>query len=223
MAHIGRILWRSLELANDSSESGELVLDMSEVKIEERGITRRDDLRHERSMELYQKYENVAPGLLSENQELRNQLIAIATEVQNDRRPELDEVVRLWFVKSFLVNDKYEVTYSEHPETNSVGFGFSAGRIGHKDFAWDWFNVVAPDKASKLQESGSISFKMARTQCGLEILYMHFESDVSLRVHAIGQANPESILFRLNILEGSEIYWPSLIEGKLQSNGYLGI
>ena len=66
----------------------------------------------------------------------------------------------------------------------------------------------------KRQESGAIRIEHVDTPNGREIAKMAFESDVSMRVMR-GMSWPVKFDLRLDILEGSHITWPYLVDGQL--------
>ena len=144
--------------------------------------------------------------------------------------PSANDVVATWFQKSIQLSPKYNLGFSEHPEhIPEVGFGFSCG-IGELPreaaacgltFSWDWFNVQASGKATKLQETGQLSFEEETTLWGNEIVRMVFDTDVSFRIMKMASAMTLEPTWRIRVLKGSEICWPSLIDGKNSANGFV--
>jgi hypothetical protein len=95
------------------------------------------------------------------------------------------------------------------------GFGLTGKRDDVKTFSWDWFVVDRPGHATKLQESGELSFDTKRTPNGTEINHMQFLTDVSIRVVRRDQDLPDPT-WRIKIFKGSDITWPVLLDGEVQ-------
>ncbi len=130
-------------------------------------------------------------------------------------------LIRRWYQKSIRLDDDFSISYCEHPGKWTSGFGLTAGRTNEQLFCWEWFIVTGPDSAVKLQEAGEIHFVKAKTACGHEITYMKFKTDVSMRLMVPGRVQKYEPRWRVTLLKGSEIYWPSLIRGKLNANGFI--
>ena len=62
--------------------------------------------------------------------------------------------------------------------------------------------------ATKLQESGELSFDTKKTQNGAEIHRMEFLTDVSIRISRVTDESPLKPRWRVNILKGSFVNWP---------------
>jgi hypothetical protein len=88
-------------------------------------------------------------------------------------------------------------------------FGLTGDRDDVRTFSWDWFVVDRPGHATKLQESGQLSFDTMKTSTGIEIHHMVFLTDVSLRVDR--QSDPSALnpAWRIKIFKGSSISWPA--------------
>jgi hypothetical protein len=89
------------------------------------------------------------------------------------------------------------------------GFGLTGKRDDVRTFSWDWFVVDRPGHATKLQESGELSFDTTKTTNGTEINHMRFLTDVSIRVDRFGNADPQNPAWRIKIFKGSSISWPA--------------
>lgn len=99
------------------------------------------------------------------------------------------------------------------------GFGITAGKEDEITFSWEWFNVVKPGIARKLQETGELEFDSMQIGSNHEITRLRFATDISLRV--MKQENTdvggfEKPDWRVKILENSEIKWPTIAGGKVQ-------
>jgi hypothetical protein len=93
----------------------------------------------------------------------------------------------------------------------SRGFGLVALKSDDEElFSWDWFHVDRRGHAVKLQESGERSFSTGRTDSGIDIIRTEFLTDVSLRLAKLKEL-PCNLRWRIRILAGSVIYWPSLV------------
>ncbi len=103
------------------------------------------------------------------------------------------------------------------PKIDRSGFGLTGGRDDMETFSWDWFVIDRPGHATKLQESGELSFDTKKTPNGTEINHMVFLTDVSIRVSRLTDADPLNPAWRIKIFKGSTISWPALIDGKVQA------
>jgi hypothetical protein len=92
------------------------------------------------------------------------------------------------------------------------GFALTGSRRDEKTFSWDWFVVDRPGHATKLQESGELSFDTTETRNGTEIDHIEFLTDVSIRLDR--RTDSESCAdsfkpaWRIKIFKGSSISWP---------------
>lgn len=96
------------------------------------------------------------------------------------------------------------------------GFGLTGDRDDVTTFSWDWFVVDRPGHATKLQESGELSFDTKKTPNGTEINHMQFLTDVSFRVYRRDHHDPLNPPWRIKIFKGSDISWPVLLDGVVQ-------
>lgn len=142
----------------------------------------------------------------------------------------LNDIVIVEHLESSTFYDKridleqgFYVAMSEFPEnveSDVGGFGMVAEREGHDTFCWEWFEVDSRTHATKLQESGALEITTRQVGSRWEIGSTKFLTNVSFRLHPDGV---ESVLsnkpkWRVNILKGSEIMWPSLVGGKVMAN-----
>jgi len=156
------------------------------------------------------------------------QIKRIVEEVE--KLDEAKEVVSTLYEKSIQLSPTYVLSFADNPAQHPImGFGLS-GDIGRLPkgveacrltSSWEWFNVVSAGKAAKLQESGELSFEQAETACGEEIVRMVFETDVSIRIKKQRSAKTDEPAWRIRVLRGSEICWPSLVGGEIVSNGFI--
>ena len=211
---VGRIEWEGVELATGVTEGEVALILLEDVVIERRRITKGEQALTER----FAKHRERPPT--------HEDVAKTWDEIQRD--PTSSEIAAIWFLKSIQLSPSYHVGYAEHPvKDRLMGFGFSTGRgpIVTREqgcgltFSWDWFNVTAAGRAEKLQESGVISFERKEFEHGYEITRMLFESDVSFRIVSRGKADVLSPDWRIRISQGSEIVWPSLVDGLPLPNG----
>lgn len=80
---------------------------------------------------------------------------------------------------------------------------------------------MEPGKARKIQGDGEISFEQGLTAAGREITRMVFESEVLFRIKKRGKDDPRIPDWTILIRAGSEICWPSLVDRRLVSNGFV--
>ncbi|MEZ0324785.1 MAG: hypothetical protein ACAH95_02675, partial [Fimbriimonas sp.] len=152
----------------------------------------------------------------------------IQREIEAD--PTAGDLAEVWYSKAIQLSSTYHFSYAEHPAREGVtGFGFTSG-IGPVQreaagcsltFSWEWFQVKSPGVADKLQESGTLSFEQKERACGHELVKMVFETDVSFRIITHGGASSMEPKWRIKIHKGSEILWPSLVDGRNSSNGLI--
>ena len=70
---------------------------------------------------------------------------------------------------------------------------------------------------TKLQESGKLRIQSKQVGQGWDLVYTEFLSNVSFRVGRHGD-NPMKPKWRVLVLKGSAIHWPSVLDGKLLPN-----
>jgi hypothetical protein len=124
--------------------------------------------------------------------------------------------------KQISLSDHFRLVCAEIPKSNAndlVGFGLSPDRDDKGTFSWEWFNVDRTGHGRKIQEEGEINFQQRKTANGWEIILMEFPTDISCRMIEFNAgANPLKPQWRLNILKGSTITWPSLVNGQVVAN-----
>lgn len=101
------------------------------------------------------------------------------------------------------------------------GFGFVAGRARERTFSWEWFNIDGKSHATKLQEQGSLEISVKEINGCWEVVTTTFLSDISFRIDLenYGRSRNSELRWRVNIRQGSAIFWPSLVGEKVLSNG----
>ncbi len=105
------------------------------------------------------------------------------------------------------------------PPGECDGFGVTAKREDVQTFCWEWFTVNQPGHATKLQESGELAIRRGQTGAGWELVRTEFLTDVSLRVIRMdAAADPRKPEWRVKILKGSSIEWPSQVNGEILPN-----
>jgi hypothetical protein len=180
---IGRIYWTVVETQSEASEAGNALLRLEDASIEPREITARDELRLQKLGELERANPSMGQGTGVQDPERHAKIMDLIREVQEDPREGLDQVVRVCYSKAVPLNEAFFLGYSENMRDSNVGFGLTGNKVSSGFFSWEWFNVEGNDEARKLQESGLLHFEKSTTPCGEEIIYMRFESDVSLRTY----------------------------------------
>jgi hypothetical protein len=125
-------------------------------------------------------------------------------------------------LKKVSLDQHFFLGMAESPSKNLAekkGFGLTIGRDDlEKVFSWEWFVVNYEDHAYKLQENGSLRIKMAQVGPGWEVTRTEFLSDVSLRAMIAEEGGPDNPKWRVRILKGSFIRWPSLLDGRAVAN-----
>jgi len=210
---VARLEWEAVDLSSGAKDGGLAEILLGDVVIVKHEISKGERMLNTRMAELHAA--NMMPD------DIQN----IRDECFQD--PSATEVAETWYHKSLQLSEDYYVGYSEHPSTSGyVGFGFGSGigKIPNSPackltFSWDWFNVTSPGVAVKLQESGGLEFEQHDLATGPEITHMVFKTDVSLRIFRMGASIPTKPDWRILVREGSEIFWPSLVDRTLVSNG----
>ena len=228
---IGHLDWEVVVVASrEVLGSGRRDILLDEVEIERRAGTRGQKRQTEIIRKIAEEYPRAE---YREEPDSSNFRKAMAMELLAAR----EELGDAWneeeglphFVKRIKLGDVFWFGLAETPESK-VGFGMIAGRTDAPTFSWEWFNVEANGVAEKLQEVGRLSLKIKETANFEEIVYTHFETDISLRLTPstcdAPNAEGEKIdrrrhPWRINIKRGAEIFWPSLVKGKVVSNGNL--
>lgn len=116
--------------------------------------------------------------------------------------------------KQIALNEHFSFSLADgvdSPKTESGdGFGLTGNRDGpDKLFSWDWFEVDGKGHAKKLQESGEIAYVCKQIGTGGEITSTEFLTDVSIRVKRLEDGPGAKPRWRIKILKGSMIRWPS--------------
>lgn len=137
--------------------------------------------------------------------DLRLRLIEADTGVMIGKEIRLNEDFAL--ALSFGLKDELE-----------SGFGFTGTNLKVHSFSWEWFVVDAPGHAYKLQEEGELAFETRRLDRGVDIIETRLLKPLCCRISRFGVDNPLTPHWRLEIAKGTEIRWPSLIDGKVVLN-----
>jgi hypothetical protein len=210
---VARLNWTGTDMSSGASEGGLALVSLEDVVIVTRETTKGELMLVRRMIEL-----NKPSPPAEDIERIRGEI---------HRYPSSDEVGEIWFLKTIQVSPQYHISYAEHPAADPlVGFGFSSGlgevpqEVGcGLTFSWDWFNVTGPGAAEKLQGSGELSFEQRRTEFGLEITRMTFETNVLFRIAKRGGADPTKPDWQILVEQGSEIHWSSLVDGILVPYG----
>ena len=120
--------------------------------------------------------------------------------------------------KCIRLTREFEIAMAESPSAASgekVGFGIVARRSDIPSFSWEWFNLDGNHRAVKLQEWGELGIDMKKVGDAWEITRTEFKTDIPLCIIRSGLDTPTSPYWRINILKGSTITWPSLVDGKI--------
>jgi hypothetical protein len=125
-------------------------------------------------------------------------------------------------LKMISLSDHFILGMAEAPSPTKAekkGFGLSISRDDAENvFSWEWFIVNYEDHAYKLQETGSVRIKLAQVGSGWEVTSTEFLDDTSLRALIAGEDEPDRPRWRVRILKGSFVRWPSLVNGAVVPN-----
>jgi len=212
---VARIQWTGSDLETGIYNGGLALVGLDDVLIMRRDTPRSSHMLLERMAKL-----NKCPPS-------REDMDRIHREVEED--PRSKDIVDYWDLKAIRLSPGYYIAYAEHPAPAGLaGFGISSG-VGELPtgegcgltFSWDWFNFDSAGRAVKLQEEGVISIERESKTSRQEVTRMRFETDVSLRISMRGQGDPLQPRWRINVAQGSEIWWPTIVEGRHVATGFV--
>jgi hypothetical protein len=136
------------------------------------------------------------------------------SEVPNPSRRQTPKTIRL--------NNQFTLVMAEFPRNSASeldGFGMVASKTDIPSFSWEWFNVDNPAHATKILETGSLGINISKIGGSWEVTRTEFLSDVSMRIIRMNVDPPGSPPYwRVQILKGSSITWPSLVNGRVVAN-----
>jgi hypothetical protein len=124
------------------------------------------------------------------------------------------------YSKAIRLNDTFLLELADVPpkiQTELRGFGMIAFREDVPASGWDWFDTDNAEHATKLQEGGELRIESKQTGPAWELVYTEFLTDVSFRL-GLDDENPMKPKWRVLVLKGSTIRWPSVLDGKLVLN-----
>ncbi len=107
-------------------------------------------------------------------------------------------------------------------EPKDRGFGMVAEHANIDTFCWEWFNITAPDRATKKQESGELGIVTRGAGVDWMVSRTEFLTEVSFRVEK-SELIPKTRapFWRVRIFKGSHIQWPMLVNGKVVDSATL--
>ncbi|RLA43356.1 MAG: hypothetical protein DRR42_21855 [Gammaproteobacteria bacterium] len=105
------------------------------------------------------------------------------------------------WAKSLELDSGFSIGASIYREEKEKSFGLWAAN-SPCGFSWEWFKLTEPGKLQKLQETGSISVVYTEVEGLKEIVEIHFDSDVSLRLNET-RKNVGEITHRISVKKGS--------------------
>jgi hypothetical protein len=97
------------------------------------------------------------------------------------------------------------------------GFGIKGEKKNTNYYSWEWFLVDEGKLAVKLQEKGTPGIEIKNVSIGTEITRIDFLTDISIRLLS-GPHLKRPVFYRIKILKGSSITWPSVVNGKVVAN-----
>jgi TonB family protein len=124
--------------------------------------------------------------------------------------------------KRIQLTNEFTLEMAEFPSASlaeKTGFGLAARRANMNSFSFEWFNVTDSKRGVKLQEGGELGIDLKQVGTDWEVTRTEFTTDVSLRILRMGidpAGGPP--YWRVNILKGSNITWPSIVSGKVVPN-----
>ncbi len=119
--------------------------------------------------------------------------------------------------KRIRLSNHFSLEMSEQPPTSKQevsGFGMVSSRDDVDTFCWEWFVVDRPGHATKLQETGDLGIALTQVGGYWEVTRTNFLQDISFRVNPMTDSPGEDARWRVKILKGSTVTWPSVVKGK---------
>ncbi|RYG17746.1 hypothetical protein EON82_23490 [bacterium] len=135
-----------------------------------------------------------------------------AGDVTVDEHRNSDNVT--YYRKRIKLSGPFSFSIDEHPTRSSgdlKGFGFKGEKEDHNTFSWEWFNIVNPNEAVKLQEDGRVGIEICQFDKGWEVARTDFLSDVSLRITRFDGDPSLEPFWRVIIKQGSWVAWPPAV------------
>jgi len=123
-----------------------------------------------------------------------------------------------FFSKRIDLNRDFYFEMAEFPKTDLAdleGFGLVIEHRNLRTFCWEWFNVDRGKHAIKLQETGELSFDTKKVGARWEMTRTEFLTDVTFRIELYETDDPK---WRVTILKGSYVNWPSLVGDTVTPN-----
>jgi hypothetical protein len=122
------------------------------------------------------------------------------------------------FAKEVKLNKDFYLSKIEFPRAERIfgeGFGLGVRNRKFPTYSHEWFKFDGENHATKSEESGDVAFDMSKINSRWELTRTEFLSDVTFRVNLIGEKKakaPENYpKWRVTILKGSYVNWPSLV------------
>ena len=128
---------------------------------------------------------------------------------------------RRYVPKSIRLNDQFALEMAEYPVASKFekrGFGLISKRTDVSTFSWEWFVIKTNVRAEKLQEIGELGIDLTQVGTDFEVTRTEFLTDVVFRIARMGVDTPGTSSWRVTILKGSTINWPSLVDGHVVPN-----
>lgn len=211
---IGRLVWSWSEVATGQGAEGETLLRPEDFTIKRDGIQRLEDIRMERMRSLEESKPDMTKIFSHVELGLRAELAA---------HPEWREIVGYRFFKSFTFADIWKTGFLDSGSRAYGGFGFGVTRDDESTISWEWFKYSGPNKVTKGQETGEVSYSRVETPHGPQLSHMQFDTDVCVRATRRGEGmDPRNPHWRIWIRKGSEIYWPYEVNGDRRVTGSVG-
>jgi hypothetical protein len=141
-------------------------------------------------------------------------------DIKVERKSSEDEAP--FFSKRIDLNRDFYFEMAEFPTTDLAdleGFGLVIEHRNLRTFCWEWFNVDRGKHAIKLQEAGELSFDTKKVGSRWEMTRTEFLTDVTFRIELYEtDPNTHDPKWRVTILKGSYVNWPSLVGDTVTPN-----
>jgi hypothetical protein len=123
---------------------------------------------------------------------------------------------RLHFRQSIRLNKGFYLERLVYPEADRSifkGFGLSIEHRTRSTVCYERFNIDGEHHATQSEESGEMAFDIGQVNSNWEMTRTEFLSDISFRMNLLEDTDaPENFpKWRVTILKGSYVNWPSVI------------
>ena len=207
---IGQLKWVAIDVESGVETPGELEVRLEDVEVRPRDVLYKSVLFEERLRTYYDP-----------NLKHRPDIAQIMKEVEELDPEVLNKVVRVMFIKTIKLNEDFSMSYIEGAREEPLGLGMAIDRTNIETSSWNWFMLEGKTKAVNFKRDVLFELEFKPTDNGPELAYMEFLSDVSLGAKPRNAPRDAGPSWLIKVLSGSNIRWPSLVDGRILVTGNL--